>query len=427
MRQSLFPTMMIESLEEYLDTVAGYIYDSDKLVTYKWLSKELEVHVNTAKQILWEFVQRQHENKLECTYLLIGTLHKGGIRVEVIKEADLTEAKKKYSNVISEHIYSLQKTLPDIELLAISGDGDTRFSAIKCNECVERTDEEFRALRWGAFTAPLEAQHKTNTSENVKQTSESVPEHTSNFEVKSKKGSTETKKNVSSHKKGFNSLFGKANTKKSPPTIQKRTDTSPKETFPKKKIEKGALDSFLGQSKNQPASAESSVNQDKTGSTTPKDSEKKTTTSLENSNKMEKESRGQKRNRSKETRPTSKRLKRITIQSDSSDSDSSHEVDENVRDPTPSPERHSPAKANSPSPPRVKHKGGKRKVLKLVDKTYEEDGFLVTKKVHVYESCSEEEPEIMDDKKPVTTDSRLEPKGKKNTKQTTLMSFFKKS
>lgn len=452
--------MIIESLDEYLETVTGYIFDNDKIVTYKWLSKELEVHVNIAKQILWEFWRRyKGEKTFDCAFLLMGLLHDGGMRVEVAKEKDLPTVKEKFTTVLSEHIYSLQKVLPEIHLLGLTENGDVKYSAIKCLENNERSDEEIHKLRWGAASSEVQSipQEKAKPiPEPVKEQKEMSPE----------KKQADAKK--ATQKKGFNTLFGKTSNKQKSPSSSNagkakvNSSSHTKQTSfesSKKAGQKGGLSSFLQQGKNLGKTANSvspearkstdstmnqstsstakegtssvvkeslrSTTKESTSSSTKETAGKKVT--LEKNNKQNKNTRGKKRTRSKEKNEIVKRRKRITILSDSSDGGSSDgEQDEEMELP-PSPETVPAVNARSPSPPKVKLEGGKRKVLKKVDKTFEEDGYFVTKKVHVYESCSEDEPEVVEQpKKSVTPESRPETKGKKTTKQTTLMSFFKK-
>ncbi|XP_076623268.1 uncharacterized protein LOC143342867 [Colletes latitarsis] len=429
--------MIIESLDDYLETVAGCIFDNDKLVTYKWLSKELGVHVNIAKQILWEFWQRYKEEKnFDCTFLLIGILHDGGMRVEVLKEKDLSMAKEKFTKIISEHIYSLQKILPELQILGLAENGDCKYSAIKLLECNERSDEEMHILRWGAQQTsteiPSAPREKVETlTESIKEKKQKSPEKKSEI----------AKKNT--QKKGFNNFFEKVgNKQKSPPSsssnakktevdtsnqIQKTLAKEVISKLPEKAEKKGGLDIFLQQGKNS-RKIENSVSlevKENKNSTVKKTTEKNVTS--ESNNKKKKSTRGKKRNRSKEVDITMKKRKRIMIQSDSSDTELSDEEQEEALEEPPSPEKVSPIRIRSPSPPKVKVEGGKHKVLKMVDKTFEEDGYLVTKKVHVYESCSDDDSEIVEVKKSVTSEPHPESKGKKNIKQTTLMNFFKKS
>lgn len=405
----------------------------------------MEIHVNIAKQTLWEFWQRYKEEKdFECTFLLMGVLQDNGMRVEVVREKDLSTAKEKYSKVLSEHIYSLQKVLPELQLLGLAEKGDIRYAAIKCLENNERSDEEIHALRWGAMS---------NKTKSVPQEETVQPIPESN---KAKKVSSPEEKHIDGKKnnadrKGFNNLFGKA-TGKQTSTVQSSTEkmetdssNKAKQTIndtpasSKKPGQKGGLNSFFHLGRNQSADkkaedkkSEDKMSADKESADSP---ERKKNTSPVEISKIEKKviakniskqknARGKKRNRSKESNDTAKRRKRITIHSDSSSAGSSDEEEEIP----PSPEKVSPVRLpRSPSPPRVQLRNGKCKVLKKVDKTFEEDGFLVTKKVHVYESCSEEEPEVAEVKKPVALEPQPEAKGKKSTKQTTLMNFFKKS
>lgn len=425
--------MIIESLDEYLETVAGYIFDDDKLVTYKWLSKELEVHVDIAKQILWKFCQKyKKEKSFDCTLLLMGILPDDGMRVEVVKEKDLASAKEKYEQILSEHVYSLQKVLPNIQLLEKAERGDIKFSAIKCIENNERSNDEMHMLRWGAIS---------NEVQPVSEEKESyIPEPTKDKEVKeetSPKNKVVDKKKVG-QKKGFDNLFGKVtNKQKSVSTLSDAKKADSTQTTKKgdtskssKKPTQGGLSSFLQQNKKEEVKQTVASDAKKDTESVPKEIAEKEVV-LDNNKKQNKKTQGKKRNRSKDISSTAKRRKRITIQSDSSDTDDNEgnedlNSDEEQRIVESSPERVSPVKVQTDSPPRIKIENNKRKVLKTVDKTFEEDGFLVTKKVHVYESCSEEEPEIVESKKSTAPEPHPKPKEKKNNIQAAITSFFKK-
>ncbi|XP_034942132.1 DNA polymerase delta subunit 3 [Chelonus insularis] len=261
-------------MEGYLETLSGYINDEDKMVTYKWLSKELEVHVNVAKKILEEYWSQHKSNtndSIVATIMLIGHTKDGEMRVEVVKEENLEIAKEKYEKIISEHLYSLQKSLPDIQLLAETGKGDITYGAIKCEKSNIRSDEELFAKRWGS-NAKFEAattkksesssenkiQHKpkglldnhlkpinTNNSNDDEKSKaeEKVIKTNSNSNIKNKteekvstkkisppkgkhgdKKSGLSKKPAQSQATGFQNLFGKAtalNHNKSPPLKNK--------------------------------------------------------------------------------------------------------------------------------------------------------------------------------------------------------------
>ncbi|XP_024891851.1 DNA polymerase delta subunit 3-like [Temnothorax curvispinosus] len=468
--------MIMEALNEHLEALAGHVFDNDKLVTYKWLSKELHVHVNIAKQILWEFYQKYKSNNIECTYLLIGLLKDKGMRVEVVKESDVPKAKEKFSKIMSEHLYSVHKPLADLELLASSGSGDINYSAIKCDACKERSDEEMQLLRWG--TAAKKAMENTT---NLKSTNSMNPS-------KTEKNSMTAKKN------GFNNLFNMAGRSKSPEkpksSFQERDrDSMKKDNLWKKKDSVKNKDStetdqaLMEETKELREKEKDTVEKDKNFVQKDKDSAEKTKNSTEknkgskttstakkvspqsnsvkkgslnnffgkltspsksievtssekkNDNakeefteeKMSKEKKklqGKKRNRSKETDEGAKKRKRIVIQNDSSDSEVQSDIE--MEELVPETEPEILAKPKSPSPPRIKHENGKRKVLKLVNKTYKEGEYIVTKKEHVYVSCSEDEEEKEEEmrRKEKKAEAKIE---KVKKKQSTLTDFFKRS
>lgn len=144
-----------------------------------------------------------------------------------------------------------------------------------------------------------------------------------------------------------------------------------------------------------------------------------------------KSERGKKRERSQDTSDSSKKRKRIVVLESSDESDTeaqspnlfeSSELEETV----------TPPKERSPSPPAVQVIAGKRKVRKTIDEKYmDEDGYLVTKKVQVMESASEDDEPVPVPVKPATKKvlppSKTTAKTKKpGNKQTTLTSFFTK-
>lgn len=470
----------MEALNEYLEILAGHVFDNDKLVTYKWLSNELHVHVNKAKQILWEFYQKYKNNNIECTYLLIGLLKDNEMRVEVVKESAIFKAKEKFNKIISEHIYSVHKPLVDLKLLATSGSGNVNYSAIKCDACKERSDEEMQLLRWGIAAKKITMENGTNLK----------PIDTTN-------PSKIEKNSITAKKSGFNNLFGSTakskNTEKSTFQEQDKNSTKKDKNFLKEKDltkkdtdsmekdetlrkevkeltekqqdsvknDKNSVEKNKGSSKNSPmektkGSIEKSKGTVNSRKVSPKSnsvkkgnldnffgksssSSKPTEILTEQKNETAKEEvaekrkvknkenlRGKKRNRSKETDETAKKRKRIVVQSDSSDSEiqSDIEMEESVPE---SPEPETVTRPKSPSPPKVKCENGKRKVLKLVNKTYKEGEYIVTRKEHVYVSCSEDEEEKKEEEKKREV-KKVEAKVEKvKKKQSTLTDFFKKS
>lgn len=447
--------MIIESMNEYLEILTGHVYDNDKVVTYKWLSKELEVHVNIAKEVLWQFWQRHKgEKNIECTVMLIGNLKSGGMRVEVVRESNLSTAKQKFSDIKSEHLYSIQKSIPDLESLATYDKGDVRFSAIKCKESIERSDEELAILQWGSLfkDRPVPKEEEILNA-NEKSIDVKVSDRVENNLTNAK--STNKKTTPVSQKTGFNNLFAKV------PNKEKNSNTSPlnkadtkagttqssvdkqslssKESKPitSEKKDKKSLASFFERSVNDAKDIHSkvSLSKEKQADCNTKNNIKEQilSTNSNESNQSKEATRGKKRNRSKESKHMIKKRKRIIVTHDVSDSESEDDEmkseSELELEPEPEPEPELEIiqdKEKSPSPPRVIHNKGKARILKVVDKTYEEDGFLVTKKVHVYESCSEDEMTNVEKEVPKKQESTSAPKAQAKKKQTTLINFFKK-
>lgn len=434
--------------------------------------------MNIAKQILEDYWEKHKTDVLTATILIIGHLKDGGMRVEIVKETDLVTALEKYEKIVSQHVYSLQKTLPDIQLLAGSGKGDAKFGAIKCEKCVILSDEELFARRWGSATKyPLPVDDKPVEKKEVPKKSNGIgnffkesaetkkpqeiensvekPEEKSapkviappKSKINDKKGAT-AKKPVQSQKKGYSNLFGKvsvANRKISPPTKAKIQDSpmdvdseSPNEKIPtnittksinpasNNSVNKKSSDDKISpknktnkSAKNNESPIETKTKEEKKSSTISTSSAKKST---KTEVKVNQKSRGIKRGRSKNTEAEAKKRKRIVFQPDSSEESAGSDDDCSIIEDTP-PRETAPRREKSPTPPLVQHVNGKRKVRKLVDEMYEDEkGYLVTKKVHVYESCSEEEEPIKaPEPKPAATEIS---KIKKQTKQTTINNFF---
>ena len=63
-------SMYMENLEEWIE-------DEDKVISYKYLSRSLKVHVNVAKQMLFNFVETK-KTQLGVVYLVSGLLQRKG-------------------------------------------------------------------------------------------------------------------------------------------------------------------------------------------------------------------------------------------------------------------------------------------------------------------------------------------------------------
>ncbi|XP_022095327.1 DNA polymerase delta subunit 3-like isoform X2 [Acanthaster planci] len=147
----------------YLENLEEFLFDEDKVVTYRWLSQTLSVHVNQAKQMLETFVQHQeskaNSQSINVTYLLSGIQNAdNGVsinKVLVVADKDLEKTEASMTSVISKHVYSVQKAalkdsnslyMTDYQIIKDNIKQPNRFSAIKCIEAKPRTTQELVEL-----------------------------------------------------------------------------------------------------------------------------------------------------------------------------------------------------------------------------------------------------------------------------------------
>ncbi|KFV15547.1 DNA polymerase delta subunit 3, partial [Tauraco erythrolophus] len=142
-------------------------------VTYKWLSYTLGVHVNQAKQMLYDYVERKRKEnsgaQLHVTYLVAGNLMQNGHvchKVAVVREDKLEAMKSKLATVASVHVYSIQKALlkdsgplynTDYDIIKTNLHNCSKFSAIQCAAAVPRTPAD-------VSPAPTSAQAGSQTA-----------------------------------------------------------------------------------------------------------------------------------------------------------------------------------------------------------------------------------------------------------------------
>ncbi|KAM6990476.1 DNA polymerase delta subunit 3 [Tautogolabrus adspersus] len=148
--------------ELYLDNIDEYVNDQNKIVTYKWLSLTLGVHVNTAKQMLFHYLDHKRKEssaQLHATYLVSGKSVDKGLtshKVSVVREEQLEDCKSKMSLIVSVHVYSVQKALLKDSGPLYSVDYDavkdnlkdcSRYSAIRCASAVPMSSLELQQVR----------------------------------------------------------------------------------------------------------------------------------------------------------------------------------------------------------------------------------------------------------------------------------------
>ncbi|XP_075448886.1 DNA polymerase delta subunit 3 [Ascaphus truei] len=154
--------------ELYLENIDEFVTDQNKIVTYKWLSQTLGVHVNQAKQMLFDYVERKRKENLSAqvhvTYLVTGKCIQNGYpfhKVAIVKEEKLEATKAKLELIASVHMYSIQKAVlkdsgplfnTDYDIVKNNLQNCNKYSAIQCPEAVLRSPEEISQLQ---KTSPL--------------------------------------------------------------------------------------------------------------------------------------------------------------------------------------------------------------------------------------------------------------------------------
>ncbi|XP_056913024.1 DNA polymerase delta subunit 3 isoform X1 [Takifugu flavidus] len=170
----------------YLDNIDEFVNDHNKIVTYKWLSLTLGVHVNTAKQMLYHYLDHKRKEssaQVHATYLVSGKLvdnGQTGHRVSVVREDQLEDVKSRMSPIVSVHIYSVQKALLKDSGPLYSVDYDavkdnlqncsSRYGAVRCSSAVPMSSLELQQARGARQALPPEPEQKkssANTDTNV--------------------------------------------------------------------------------------------------------------------------------------------------------------------------------------------------------------------------------------------------------------------
>ncbi|XP_025967251.2 DNA polymerase delta subunit 3 isoform X2 [Dromaius novaehollandiae] len=457
--------------ELYLENIDEFVTDQNRIVTYKWLSYTLGVHVNQAKQMLYDYVERKRKEnsgaQLHVTYLVAGNLIQNGHichKVAVVREDKLEAMKSKLATIASVHVYSIQKALlkdsgplynTDYDIVKTNLHNCSKFSAIQCAAAVPRASAEVSQTQTSAqagsqtpsdtnaVSAPLVNGHGPSTA---KQTSQQPKGIMGMFAAKSASKPQDTNKETKAEAKEapgvsaasskppakvniMNNFFGKAAMNKL------RVNSVPEQPKEEKEVVKPSV------SVAEPESPPNTVAEKpgrKTESAKIQQKDKKRMKRVDKSdNEEEREPENLKKKR--------KRIKQL--QSDSSDDEdvppSSTPEEVKALSPPPVP---APKTELEPVSSEVSAGGRKRKrkrVLKSKMFVDEEEGCMVTEKVYESESCTDSEDDFAKSKPPAAYRQpappvKKEPKEErknlkkgaatttKANKQVSIMGFFQK-
>ncbi|XP_060461618.1 DNA polymerase delta subunit 3 [Panthera onca] len=407
----------------YLENIDEFVTDQNKIVTYKWLSYTLGVHVNQAKQMLYDYVERKRKEnsgaQLHVTYLVSGSLIQNGHschKVAVVREDKLEAVKSKLAVTASIHVYSIQKAMlkdsgplfnTDYDILKSNLQNCSKFSAIQCAAAVPR--------------APAES----SSSEKFEQSDLQVSSETqANNELTTNGHSPPTSKQILQQPKGIMGMFAsKAASKTQEANKETKTEAKEVSSAGNKAPGKGnVMNNFFGKAamnklkvnldSEQAVKEEKIVEQPPVSVTEPKLAAptglKKPGKKAEPVTMQQKEKKRGKRmelsdDETKETESMKKKRRRIKLpESDSSedevipDSPGDYEA-ESPSPPPPASPPPEPVPKTEPEPPSVKSSNGEKRKRKRVlkSKTFvDEEGCIVTEKVYVSESCTDSEEEL---------------------------------
>jgi DNA polymerase delta subunit 3 len=452
----------------YMDNLEEWILEENKVVTYKYLSRSLKVHVNVAKQMLFNFVETKKSSKtplLGIVYLVSGAVENKNVegsaddatesttqKVMLVKEKDLTEVLPKLSVVYSQHIYSVQLAeavsqtslyATDLEVFREDPAGATALAAIKNKNAVPR---EAVRIPIEVKKAVVKKEVKVEVKKEVKKTGiegafartkkQSPKKTDSNGDVKEEKPKVVEKASSKASKKpaaanNIANFFAKQAAKpKVEKTEQKQEKVEVKNEEKENIVNQRIEDESVRSAKNN-LSASKEVLKSPVKENRKSPSKSKTAKKTPPNKKSKKESSRD---------DDSKKRKRIQVMSDSEDEageDEDEKVEAVVEDAPPTAKliESSDDEEIPPTPkqPTRTSKPGRRRVKRQVDKTYVDDqGFMVTKKEYESASETDEEPEPVKEKEktpkkveaPVAKKAKLAAPGAKS--QAGIMSFFKK-
>ncbi|KAI5096554.1 DNA polymerase delta subunit 3 [Silurus meridionalis] len=446
----------------YLENIDEYVNDQNKIVSYKWLSLTLGVHVNTAKQMLYHYLEQRRKersgNTLYATYLVSGKcMEKGSMchKVSVVREDKLEDVKSKLDVTISVHVYSVQKAELKDSAPLYSTDYDAMKENLKnCNK--------YSAIRCSAAVQELKtAQEKAMSTSTDKEVIKPV---VNNYTAPASKP-------TSKQPKGIMGMFSNKTAPKSDEQNKKvkkeQVDDPPPAEGPKTKVSSKAnsMNNFWGKTADKKLEkSDQNIKEKPDG--VPESSAAESTKQSSSKPKQEIKEELPKEaevieDQSKETRSKTKRLENSDSESEQVDSrkkkrrriknpqpDSSD--DEVIPDSPPAPQLHTSPEKHVKKEPVLQNSEGRRRKRRRVLKSrtfVDDEDCIVTEKGFESESYSESDDESKtatqpaedsssltqtlkrkDDEKKVKEKSQKKAPAATNkvTKQASIMGFFQK-
>lgn len=457
----------------HLKEIEEFVFDQDLVISYKKLSKLLNIHVNKAKRLLTVFVENANRGKrpISVTYVVSGEQasdlgnNVNQWRVCVVPEKKLEATKQLFQpDTMSVHVFSVHQgseVQDNAMLLEASkcSDYSSGISAIKNKNAVPYDDEQMQQLTkkvqlTATVQVPIGFANKKPAPKPAAELAKPVEKEppAKKVEVKTETKETDDAKNVTKQTGGTISGMFAAQSNKTAPSkpaaaasstatnskkggkkvagtssitsfFQRQKDAPPKP--PTQKKEEVVVITEPESEKSDDNAKESSSPEQKNTKSSPSQSEAvvtngkgKSTSNSKASKAASKRPASKSQNKKKED--TAKRRKRIIALTDSESSDEEGRDEEMQVDSPPPPvsvevEDEQPVEQEKSSEGIIKER-------RLVDKVYQDEkGFIVTKKEWVVETHKVEDlPEKETKKSP----EKEKPAPVKRKQQSDIMSFF---
>lgn len=446
----------------YLENIEECVFDENRIVTYKWLSKYLGLHVNISKQLLHTYAKNcLKRNEISLTYLVAGfRKNDEGVGMYVVREEDVERAKDNLQRITSEHVYSIQKvaSLQDLNELytaeqdkILENEDNTKFSSIEFN-CIKRDNSFFEKLKAKTEKTAVKTEPQATTSGNPK-ASHGEEKRNKDSEAAVVNGAKVSEENTTdtdgSKKVVVPSMFAKAAT-----TGKKFTTTAKVNTNQSKTSKQTGMAAFLSRAPPAAKPKEETIvqannkheeiketkyeNNDKdvhrhdknkiNGTSRKMEAEvieNAKENSVKNGNskstsggkgKKKETKKGNKRHKESNNEDSRVKKRRRIIVMDSDSDSSSEESAHSEREPTPPPKPSTLPADDSDDDDDVitatPEPKAKRQRRRYVNKSYvDSDGYVVTKKEYIFEDCSDNE----NGESEKQTETKGEPKGTKET------------
>jgi DNA polymerase delta subunit 3 len=95
----------------YLGDLQQWTFEEKKIITYRYLSTKLQVSSNVAKQMLYDFYQKNPQ--IEVLFVLSGKNKRTKKHtISIVPKSQLEEAKNSLDPIVSLHVYSVQLAIP---------------------------------------------------------------------------------------------------------------------------------------------------------------------------------------------------------------------------------------------------------------------------------------------------------------------------